>query len=168
VDSKDVQSLLVDGFFLEVKSKFKQSIQPGQYFRVAFPTIKHPLSAPLFVVWQDDNGIEFLIDGMNRNLSYLKDFAHIDLEQDMPHLSLEGPYGPVFDLHQCGSLLFVACGIGIVCVMSHIQGVIQKHCRRDSATQVIDLVWYLQEKMHFYWVESRLKELINMDEEFVR
>ena len=153
---------LHDVVYLAIEVRRKHFTQPGQYYNVSFATIATLQSDSFFVVWQTDRTMYFLVDVQNRNLNRFMGLVNSP-NSPGPRPLLEGPYGPLLDLHTYGNVLFVATGLGITSVMSHIQGIRNKHHLHDSTTQSITLIWYPEFPQHINWIREWLNSLLEKD-----
>ena len=145
--------------------------QGGKYFLITLQNFSYFQSHPLFPVWRTDSCLFFLIKPMKGFSSEIQALECTD-EGGEHNLELKvflhGPYGPLYPLHEYGTVLLFATDIGITAVLSHLQELMGGRQKRIVRTQRILLYWEIKMRNHGGWVIPWLNKLIPVDTEYVR
>jgi predicted ferric reductase len=76
---------------------------------------------------------------------------------------IEGPYGHGFDLHNFGTVVLLASGMGIVGHLPYIQELVQYHSRSKTKTRDILLIWSVEKKTQRDLVSNFINSMLDKD-----
>ena len=125
------------------------NFRPGRYVYLSIPRLSHYYffqSHPFMASWweddEDNHCIALLVQvrsGFTKDLLF-----HATTNQSELLALVEGPYGQEIPLHEYGTALLFATGIGIAGQLPYVRHILEEYRRGKAKTQKVVLFWELE------------------------